>query len=816
MRSSPFHFAPFAMTFALATTLSQTHAALPPAVPPSAVASWSASIPAGTEIHDGFLPYYWDATGGRLLLSVRVGGPSFLYASGVSTGVGTIDPIIDRGSLGSMGLCHFERSGPHVMMVREQTAQRALAGGAAQQVVVESFPISILAAWPVLADSAGLTLVDASELLHTDTEVAPALRNAHAGEWKPDAGRTLFRPARSGAFPRNTELDATLTFTCDAPSPDMAAVLPDGHTMSVSIHHTFLQRPGPGFTPRDGDPRVGYFPELFQDHSARPSDPILHALADRWRLVKRDPTAAVSAPVEPLVYYLDRGIPEPERTTIRRGALWWNHAFAAAGFRDAVVVRDLPDGATFLDARYSGIQWVNRVDRSWSFGQVQSDPETGEIVHAVAVLDSHRRRTTWKIWSLLSGEAPARGAACAAGDAQLDDAFGAAGDSLAMRRLAYLAAHEVGHTLGLGHNWAATTFGWGSVMDYLPSHVELNARGGFDLRDAYPGDIGSYDSLAIAWGYTPNATPAELDALVRAALARGVVLPVDSDPRWAEYDWGADPVAWLHTTSTVRAAILARFGATQLRRGAPMYELQERFAFAYLYHRFAVQAVQQTIGGQYATNAVNGDGQTPVAWVSAEAQRAGLHALCELLAPGQLAIPPRIVRGLAPAPLDRPTVREQLASEAGNAFSVLTAARVATRLVVAPLLDPERLARCGLAGAPDAHEVEHTLVEATWGARPAVESGAASLARVAQREILDGLLALARRDDASPEVRATTYAELETLRRQLRALPPATNTAHRALALRDLDNALASSPLPSPALKISPAPPGRPIGGISR
>lgn len=770
--------------------------------------SWSAAV-AGVEAHDGFLPTYWDAAGGRVLLAVRADMPSFLYASGISSGVGTIDPILDRGSIGGMALCHLERSGARVLLVREQTAQRATRGGAAaQRVVDESFPVSILAAWPVVADSAGRTLVDVTEFLRSDAEIAPALRDAHAGEWRADAARSAFRAARSGAFPRNTELDMTVTYTCDAPPPAFADVLPDGHTMSVAIHHSFVQRPGPGFEVREADPRVGFFPVAFQDHTARPGEPIARALAQRWRLAKKDPSAAVSEPVEPVVYYLDPGIPEPERSTIRRAALWWNHAFALAGFREALVVRDLPDGASFLDARYSGIQWVNRVDRSWSFGQVQSDPETGEIVHGVAVLDSHRRRTTWKFWSLTEG-APRRGAACAAGDdGGADDAFGAEGDSLAMRRLAYLAAHEVGHTLGLEHNWAATTFGWGSVMDYLPPHIELDARGGFDLRDAYPGDIGAYDSLAIQWGYTPATTRAQRDAMVQAALARGVVLPLESDPRWAEYDFGRDPVAWLRTTAAVREAMLARFGETQLRAGAPLYELQERFAFAYLYHRFAVQAVQQTIGGQYATNALAGDGQTPVAWVPAAAQRAGLQALCEMLSPRALAIPARVLSELVPPPLDREGVREQFASEAGAAFSPWTAARVLVRLVVAPLLDAHRLARCDIGGAPSAREVEHALVQATWGT--AMHDDA--LTRVARREVLDALVALLHGSEASANVRDATFAELGTLRAMLRgAATP--RDSERTRALHDLDEALQPAPMPA-APRVPPSsPPGRPIGG---
>src|SRR6266404_3538083 len=439
--------------------------------------------------HDGFLPFYWDARKGQLLLEIPPGGGEFLYGSGLAGGAGTLDVSLDRGQLGDLGVCRFERSGPRVLIHQKQMTHRSgAADGERTRVIEESFPSAVLASLPIVAEEGDRVLVDATAFLLADTGILPALKQAKLGDWKQDTARSAFHFARSGAFPRNTEIEVIATFTAENPPRAFAGLLPDGRTMSLRLHHTFLKLPEPGFKPRALDPRIGFIPRRYLDHAAPWNEPIEKFLASRWRLVKADPAAAVSEPVEPIVYYLDRGIPEPERSAIRQGALWWNHAFEQAGFKNAFVLKDLPEGATFLDARYSGIEWIARAERGWSVGGSQTDRRTGEILHGVARIDSHRRRTTARMWQNL--KRPEGAFDCDAGDSpDLSELLAADPNleeaPLVLERLAYLSAHEVGHTIGLMHNWAATTFGWGSVMDYLAPNIQI-ANGKLDFSDAYP------------------------------------------------------------------------------------------------------------------------------------------------------------------------------------------------------------------------------------------------------------------------------------------------------------------------------------------
>ena len=481
---------------------------------------------AGLAKHDGFFPYYWDEKKGDILfeLSPEILKREFLYFTGLGSGVGSIEAFADRSSFGGQWVCRFRQVGMRLLVIQENTSFVAPNGPPELQHSVEySFPTSVLASLPIEAEQGGTVLVDAETLLVRDAfDLLSQLRrptravggmmireqSLRPADWRLDKDRSAVDLEHTGSFPLNTEVEALLTFTTDSES-DLNQ--PDPHALSVREHHSFVAIPSPGYEPLEQDLRVGFIPVTFQDFSQAYDRPLTRSLVERWRLQKKDPNAALSEPVKPIVFYLDRAIPEPVRSAARTGALWWNTAFEQAGFKNALRIEDLPEGADPMDIRYPTIQWTNRSGRGWSVGQSHVDPRTGEIIHAVVQLDSHRMRTVNNYWEATTPSGRAEPALDTF--AALDNLDPQTSEQQVMQnRLALLTCHEMGHVLGLEHNFVASTYGRGSVMDYFAPLVRIRADGTADLSDAYMQGVGSYDRHAIEWGYSqgkPGSTAAQ-------------------------------------------------------------------------------------------------------------------------------------------------------------------------------------------------------------------------------------------------------------------------------------------------------------------
>lgn len=756
---------------------------------------------------NGFIPLEWNAHSGMVefTLTPERLSHSFLRFTGLDAGVGSLQGGGDRGTIGPTSLCHFERAGNKVLVIQDNTRFRAEEGSVELRHSVEySFPSAVLAALPVLREENGNVIVNANPLILADTtDMARQLRSPAPGiprnpgatgaggttSWRLDSNRSTFIPDHSHAFPRNTETEALLTFTADGGRVTTGATT---GIVSVRVHQSFVELPPAGFTPREFDTRVGYFTSGFEDFSQPYDKPLMRHFIERWRLVKKDPTAAVSDPVQPIVFYLDQAIPEPMRSAIREGALWWNAAFLQAGFSNALQIRDLPAGADPNDFRYPTIQWTNREGRGWSVGQAQADPRTGEILHAVVQLDSHRMRTVHNYWDALI---PASGADLAAGvrDAGLDSfaAFDGMDPELTetksmQERIALLACHEMGHVLGLEHNFLASTYGRGSVMDYFAPRVKIRADGSADLSDAYMQGVGSYDKWAIQWGYSQGE---DLSGIVRQMISRGIVWGSSQDARWNSYDDGPDPVSWLKQVVPVRDALLRNYGPRMLRTGDPASRLANRFALVYMFHEYGLEAALNVIGGAKIPPSLAGDGQAPVQVWPEAGQREALTLELEALRPAEIAIPAGLWRELAPLESQNPVQRvERFNSSSGYLFDPFDAARGITDIVVNGLLDPLRLERLETIrteqAGDDALSARNVIDALLRQAFPAAIS-TSPLQAVVQTETAEALMDLAADANAPAPVKSAAWGGVNALARTLRtqsAAQPGNDTLQRLQA----------------------------------
>jgi hypothetical protein len=559
--------------------------------------------------------------------------------------------------------------------------------------------------------------------------------------------------------------------------------------------------------------------------------------ARRHRLIKKDPNAAISEPVEPIIYYMDRGIPEPYRSAFKQGLAWYNEVFEAAGFRNGFRVEDMPPDMDPLDARYNVIQWVHRTEAGSSIGPHFVDPRTGEIIKAAVRMDSHRSLVDYDIYAGVTPALTTTGwvdpflsdpflADPGLGDwvASLDQRV--SGEEFAMARRRQHAAHEVGHTLGLAHNFIAASYGRASVMDY-PAPLITLSNGAIDVSDAYRPGPGAYDSLAIRYGYTEFAEGEEeagLAAIIAEAEATGMKFITNPDenvassyPEATTWVNGSDMLAELPRIMDVRRFLIDGFDADAIQPGEPMFMLGNRFTTVYMLHRFTLGAALKTIGGMEFRYAVRGDETPPTRIKPASEQRRALELVMDALEPSDLAVPDDVMALMAPRPFGYFEDNRALGSAAGPAFDQIGVARMVASLVVGGILAPQRAARL-VAFAdrdptlPTLEEVISTMVDRTWAA-PAREH--AALKRVVQRVVLDELIELASNGDATIEARAGAEWGLRRIARAIDGTQPGSTTeeAHYALALGDIQRFMDRRDAGTERYEPTTAPRGTPIGG---
>lgn len=775
---------------------------------------------AGFDVIEGFYDLYWDAAKGRLYIKIDQFGEPFLYQSSMARGVGSNDLGLDRGQLGSTKIVEFARSGPKILLMQQNLGYRALSDNPdEQQAVDESFAKSVIWGFETAGMQGNSVFIDATDFFLRDSHrLGERLQRAGEGTYTVDPSRSaIFLPMTRG-FPDNSEIESIVTYTGTPTGEHLRTVSPDANAVTVHLHHSLVRLPDDNYEPLEYDPRVGLISNSFYDYATSVGDSLETRYARRHRLEKKDPAAESSEPVEPIVYYVDRGAPEPIRTALIEGASWWNQAYEAAGYEGAFRVEVLPEDADPMDVRYNIIQWVHRSTRGWSYGMGVTDPRTGEIIKGKVTLGSLRVRQDYLI---------AEGLLAPYDEEWVSEEM----LEMSLSRINQLSAHEVGHTLGIEHNMAASSQDRTSVMDYPHPLIDFDEDGNIDLSRAYAKGIGEWDKSVIRYAHEvpdgENAAAAR-KVIIDATVAAGLVFVADSDsrpigsahPDGTLWDNGTDAIEELDKLMRVRAYALGRFSERNVRPGRPLATIEEVLVPVYLLHRFQIHAVGKLVGGHYFTYALRGDGQDPVDFVSADRQRAAINALLGTLDPQQLRLPEPLLDLIPPRPPGYPKSRETFPNSTGKTFDPVGPAKSATALTLEVLLNPERAARMNAAHArrddlPGFGELTSVLVASTWqDARLSGLEGA--IQRATDQLVLEGLLRLAHNPRADADVSAIALDSVNTLDNWLSArLPRETDTLWRAhyfqarKTIRDVFN----DPTLVQQLQTVTVPPGSPIGG---
>ena len=642
--------------------------------------------------YDGYFTFYYDNSNDKIFLEIENLDKEFLYVNALSEGIGSNDIGLDRGQLGNTRVVKFIKAGNKLLLIQPNQYYRAITDNIEEKKSVEqAFAKSILKGFVIKETKNGKYLVDATSFFIRDAHgVMGRLSAKKQGKYTLDRSRSAINLKRTRAFPKNVEFDVMVTFKGVPKGYDIRSVVPTSTSVTVNQHHSFIELPDNKYTPRKFDPRSGANAMSYLDYATPVNESIKKRFIYRHRLQKKNPNAAKSEAVEPIIYYLDRGTPEPVRSALLDGARWWNQAFESIGFTNAFQVKMLPEDADLLDVRYNVIQWVHRSTRGWSYGSSVSDPRTGEIIKGHVSLGSLRIRQDFLIAQAL--RAPYAN----------DDTNDKFALEMALARIRQLSAHEVGHTIGLAHNFAASSKGRSSVMDY--PHPTLSIKDGkVDFTDAYDTKIGDWDKVSIAYSYGEylENEDASLSKLLDEAFKKGARFISDQDARplgsahaYAHlWDNGSDVSEELENLLSIRRNSIANFSKDNIKSNQPYSVLEDVFVPLYFLHRYQTEGVIKMIGGLDYTYAIKDDGNTIVKRIPGKLERKALVSVIKTLSVEELAIPKKILDLFPPRAFNYGRTRESFKSKTGVAFDPFGAVETASAMTLGILLHPERVTR---------------------------------------------------------------------------------------------------------------------------
>ncbi|ASJ95498.1 zinc-dependent metalloprotease [Shewanella marisflavi] len=731
----------------------------------------SAQVLKSSQAAKGFINLFYQQSSGDLYLEATRLNQPFLLVTSLPHGVGSNDIGLDRGQLGMTRLVQFERHGPYLILKQLNTRYRATTdNGAEQRAVKEAFAESVLWRGKVLDGKQALVAIN--ELVLNDLHgIKDTLEQTKQGHYQLDKESSLILPQGVKSFERNSDVDVLLTFKGAKAGPQVAEVTPDGKALSLRMRYSFVALPDDNYQPRAYHPNSGYLSDEYLDYGTEIDRDIVQRHLLRHRLQKVTPGNAPSEVVKPIIYYLDPGVPEPIRSALLEGARWWETAFNEAGFINGFKVQLLPEDADPQDIRYNVIQWVHRATRGWSYGSAIADPRTGEIIKGHVTLGSQRVRQDHLI---------ARGLTAGWDDR---DAAEQAVTELALARIRQLSAHEVGHTLGLDHNFAASSNDNASVMDY--PHPKATLKGDkIDISAPYDEGIGAWDKFTIAYGYgqfRPADQQAKLTELMQAVERQGLRYIGEADSRSADasqayaslWDNGKDPVAELSRLAKVREAAINDFSDSALLSEQPYGELRDALVPIYLLTRYQITAAAKFIGGTDYSYSMQEGGRT---WhyMAPELQKNALETLLQGLDADALVLPPKVIDALVPKSGNYRATRESFDGATGVVIDPLGMAEVLSRHTCQQLLRPSRLNRVNQGYFADKEQLSVvTLVNKLLGKTLFADAPTWASQGVWMRVnavVLDTLLASYHDQASSPEVKAQLAGRLAFAEKQLSRL----------------------------------------------